>query len=121
MSYWRTIAAFVIAAISASAQDTRIVKEPVIPPSCAVLEAKLPAKLLEADESRPDTARIQEALDSCAAGHSVELKPSGEMRAFLAGPLQLRAGVTLLVDDRSILFASRNPRTTMFRGVAAAW
>jgi len=93
-----------------AAQDTRTVTEPVIPPSCTVLAAKLPAQLSAADETRPDTARIQEALDRCGAGHAVELKAAGQAPAFLSGPLQLRAGVTLLVDEGAILYASRNPR-----------
>jgi len=95
---------------SARAQDTRSVAEPMIPASCTVLAAQLPARLSAADESQPDTRRIQEALDHCAAGQAVELKAEGAARAFLAGPLQLRAGVTLLVDGNAILFASRNPR-----------
>jgi polygalacturonase len=95
---------------SARAQDTRTVTEPVIPASCTVLTAQLPANLAEADENQPDTRRIQEALDHCAAGQAVELKAAGGARAFLSGPLQLRASVTLLVDAGTILYASRNPR-----------
>ncbi|HEX3742486.1 MAG TPA: glycosyl hydrolase family 28 protein [Bryobacteraceae bacterium] len=75
-----------------------------------MLNAKLPATLSAADENRPDTARIQEALDHCAAGHAVELKAASAERSFLAGPLQLRPGVTLLIDAGATLFASRNPR-----------
>ena len=97
-------------AFLARAQDTRTVTEPVIPPACTVLPARLPARLAKADESRPDTQRIQQALDQCPAGHAVELKADAASRAFLAGPLQLRAGVTLLVDGGATLFASRNPR-----------
>jgi polygalacturonase len=70
----------------------------------------LPARLSEADENSPDTLRIQEALDHCAPGHAVELKAAGAARAFLAGPLELRAGTTLLIDGGAVLFASRNPR-----------
>jgi polygalacturonase len=114
MIHLRIIGAFaamiVMMVVSASAQDTRSVTEPVIPPSCTVLTAKLPAKLSAADENQPDTLRIQEALDHCAAGHAVELKAAGDAHAFLAGPLQLRAGVTLLIDGGAILYASRNPR-----------
>jgi polygalacturonase len=62
------------------------------------------------DENRPDTIRIQEALDQCSAGHAVELKPSASGNVFLAGPLSLRRGVTLLVDSGAILLGSRNPR-----------
>jgi len=88
------------------AQDTRKVVEPVIPQSCAVLQAALTAPIPEADESKPDTRRIQAALDKCPEGQAVEL--SGP--AFLSGPLHLRKGVTLLIDAKTTLFASRNAR-----------
>jgi polygalacturonase len=90
------------AAIPLVAQDTRIVVEPTIPKSCTVLQAAL----TEVDESKPDTQRIQQALDKCPEGQAVEL--SGP--AFLSGPLQLRKGVTLLIDANTTLFASRNAR-----------
>jgi polygalacturonase len=83
-------------------QDTRHVTEPVIPKSCVVLTARLAS----IEEDKLDTAQIQEALDKCPQGQAVEL--SGKL--FLAGPLQLRAGVTLLVDAGTTLYASRNPR-----------
>src|SRR5581483_1946990 len=96
------------------AQDTRTVTEPVLPPVCTSLSAKLAVvdgkTLSQADESKADTKRIQQAIDSCGAGKAVELKPDGAMAAFLAGPLQLRAGVTLLVAKGAVLFASRDPR-----------
>jgi len=97
----------------ACAQDTRHVTEPSIPPACATVEAHLSSKgatLDAADENKPDTARIQKALDSCAAGKSVVLKPGAGHNAFLSGPLDLRRGVTLQVDAGAILLASRNPR-----------
>jgi len=96
----------------ALAQDQRIVTEPVIPQSCATLAARLSSekgRLHEEDERKLDTARIQQALDSCPAGRAVELK-SGAGNAFLSGPLDLRRGVTLLVDAGVTLFASRDPR-----------
>ncbi len=83
-------------------QDMRHVAEPTVPKSCSVVASRRAA----VDENQPDTARIQEALDHCAKGQAVELKGS----VFLAGPLQLRAGVTLLVDAGATLYASRNPR-----------
>ena len=110
MSGLRVLGALAGTLLAARAQDTRNVTEPVIPPSCAVLAAELPASLSDADESKTDTARIQEALDRCPAGHAVELKTAGDARAFLAGPIALRAGVTLLVDGGAILYGSRNPR-----------
>jgi len=95
------------------AQDTRSVTEPRIPQSCTTLTASLHStegKIAVADESMFDTLRIQAALDGCAAGKAVELKSAPGRDAFLSGPLQLRAGVTLLVDSGVVLFASRNPR-----------
>ena len=94
-------------------QDTRDVREPVIPPSCATLTASLTASasgLAEADEGKLDTARIQRALDECAPGHAVVLTSDGAPNAFLSGPLELRRGVTLVVRAGTILFASRDPR-----------
>jgi polygalacturonase len=97
----------------ASAQDTRNVMEPKIPQSCVVLTALLSRQgstLATADETKLDTARIQAAIDGCPTGRAVELKSGSGYDAFLSGPLQLRNGVTLLVDAGTILFASRNPR-----------
>jgi polygalacturonase len=96
------------------AQDTRAVAEPVVPPVCAALNARLGVvdgrTLAPEDERKPDTARIQQALDGCPAGRAVELRPEGDFAAFLAGPLQLRAGVALVVAKGAILFGSRDPR-----------
>ncbi|HEY4379363.1 MAG TPA: glycosyl hydrolase family 28 protein [Acidobacteriaceae bacterium] len=97
----------------ALAQDTRHVTEPVIPSACTVLTADQSSygvALPDLDETKPDTLRIQRALDHCKPGHAVELKPSGNRDAFLAGPLELRTGVTLLIDRGATLFGSRNPR-----------
>jgi polygalacturonase len=101
-------ALLLLAPVLAIAQDTRHVVEPAIPPICATVKAQLPATL--PDESRLDTARIQGAIDQCPTSRAVELKADGASRAFLSGPLQLKNGVTLLVDAGVILFASRNPR-----------
>jgi len=101
------------AALRAPAQDMRQVTEPKIPPACTILTARLASHadtLAEADETHSDTLRIQQAMDRCKPGHSVELKPLPGKDAFLTGPLELRTGVTLLVDKGTILFASRNPR-----------
>jgi polygalacturonase len=95
------------------AQDTRHVTEPVIPPACATLTAQLSvngSKIADADETKLDTARIQQAMDTCGQGKAVVLKAGGANHAFLTGPLQLRAGVTLVVDGGATLFASRDPR-----------
>jgi len=104
----------VFLSFSALGQDTRNVSEPVIPPTCAVLKARLtPAKdgaLAESEEGIMDTERIQNALDGCPPGQAVELQREGAARAFLSGPLQLRAGVTLRVDAETTLFGSRRAR-----------
>ena len=107
------VTAWCVSQAYAYAQDARKVTEPRIPQSCATLTASLSSsggKLVEADEAKLDTQRIQAALDSCPAGKAVELKAAPGRDSFLSGPLQLRAGVTLLVDAGVILFASRNPR-----------
>jgi polygalacturonase len=96
-----------------SAQDTRHVVEPTIPPSCVVLKANLHANdntLAESDETKLDTQRIQSALDHCTPGSAVELHLEGEHNAFLSGPLELREGVTLRIDKDVTLYASRNPK-----------
>jgi polygalacturonase len=102
-------------AIIALAQDTRTVTEPVIPPACATLSAALDAidnhrTIADADESKPDTARIQKALDACPAGKAVVLKSDATHNAFLSGPLDLRANVALVIDADTILFASRDAK-----------
>jgi len=97
-----------LGAVCLCAQDTRNVVEPAIPASCVVLPARLSGGAI--DESQPDTQRIQQALDRCRPGRAVELKADGGHDAFLSGPLDLRSGVTLLVDAGVTLFGSRNPR-----------
>src|ERR1700678_4326879 len=121
----RAVLVCAMAGVAASAwgQDTRDVKEPVIPAACVKLEAKIIAvggALKEADEANADTPRIQEAIDKCKPGMAVELaqdippdlKGSAPMwgNAFLSGPIELKEGVTLLVDKGVTLFASRDPK-----------
>jgi polygalacturonase len=94
-----------------SAQDRRTVSEPRIPSAqCAVLKAGLsaPGGIL-ADETKLDTARVQQAIDACASG-AVELAKDGARNIFLVAPITLKAGVTLVVDAGVGVFASRNPR-----------
>jgi polygalacturonase len=103
--------AMLLSTVAAVAQDTRQVSEPKIPASCVQLPAQLRAvsdKLAEADESKLDTVRIQSALDKCKPGMAVELKPSSGNNAFLSGPLEMRTGVTLLIDEGVTLFGSRD-------------
>jgi polygalacturonase len=95
-------------AAAASAQDSRRVSEPVVPLSCTVLIAAIAAPV--ANAGKDDTKRIQEALDQCPAGQAVHLSGSNEKQAFLSGPLDLRSGVTLIVDAGVTLYASTNPK-----------
>jgi polygalacturonase len=93
-------------------QDSRTVSEPAIPPICSSIEARLKSdgpSLAQADESKLDTTRIQKALDACGKGKGVVLRGDGAANAFLSGPLELREGVTLVVDRGATLFASRDP------------
>lgn len=110
-SSWCVMAVAVLCVMQANAQDTRQVTEPTIPASCVQLPAQLRSvenKLAEEDEHKLDTSRIQAALDKCKPGLAVELKPSSGNNAFLTGPLEMRTGVTLLVDEGVTLFGSRD-------------
>jgi polygalacturonase len=109
---WGTIGIMVCVTVAARAQDTRTVTEPVFPPVCASVAASKSwtGDLPVADEDKPDTAFIQNAIDACRPGGAVELKAASGRNALLAGPLQLRPGVTLLIDQGVVLVASRNPR-----------
>src|SRR5665213_2226944 len=85
------VGASILIGLCAQAQDTRQVTEPKIPDSCVQLPAQLRAMnnmLSPADESKLDTERIQNALDTCKPGMAVELKPSSGNNAFLSGPLE---------------------------------
>jgi polygalacturonase len=105
------------------AQDLRSVHEPAIPPTCTTLNATLTpasatsgdievrARNAGSDSTGLDTARIQQALNECPKGHAVELAPSAANTAFLTGPLVLRPGVTLLLDQGVTLYATRNPES----------
>jgi polygalacturonase len=98
---------FLIGAANLYAQDQRRVTEPIIPPVCASLAAVDSWPL---HENFSDTARIQAALDRCASGRAVEPKASGTNDSFLAGALDLRRGITLLIDSGVTWYASRDPK-----------
>ncbi len=103
--------ATILAAGAATAQDTRTVTEPVVPALCATLDAQLKAtgaSLAAADEQKLDTARIQNVIDKCAKGSGVMLRAHEGANAFLSGPIELRQGVTLIVDKAVTLFGSRD-------------
>ncbi|MGO9317431.1 MAG: pectinesterase family protein, partial [Terracidiphilus sp.] len=102
--------------------DSRVVTEPSFPAVCQQLTAAItqvgndiPASV-DATNSNPDGARIQNALNACSAsypgsgpGLAVELSVDGAgNNAFLSGPLIMPSNVTLLVDPGVVLFFSRN-------------
>ncbi len=85
------------------AQDSRIVKQPVMPRVCTILTAN------QADHDGSaalDTARIQTALDQCTQGQAVELAANNEKNRFQAGPLRLPGGISLMIDPEVTLYAS---------------
>src|SRR6185437_9133972 len=49
-------------------------------------------------------------------GMAVELKPTSGNNAFLSGPLEMREGVTLLVDEGVTLFGSRDEKVYEMTG-----
>jgi beta-xylosidase len=106
--------ALLLAATGAQAQDTRSIREPVRPAACAEVRALLTpvgdTTVAPADEVRLDTPRIQGAIDGCVAGQAVVLRANGAVRAFVSGPLKVKAGVTLVLDSTVLLFASRDAR-----------
>ena len=111
--YFAVFGVIAISVASSVAQDTRTVTEPKIPSFCAVLPAQLIAAngaLAAADESKLDTGRIQKAIDGCGKGRAVALQAHGDANAFLSGPLELREGVTLVVDKGVTLFESVDPK-----------
>lgn len=108
-----TFAFFIICVGRLGAQDTRKVTEPHFPKPCVTLDAQLSAPggiLSDHDEHRPDTERIQSAIDHCKTRQAAKLRAVGGHNIFLAAPLYLKSGVTLLIDANAALFASRNPR-----------
>ena len=85
-------------------------QEPSFPPLCIVLTAELTGPIQPADEEKLDTARLQQAIDHCGEGNAVKLVAADGHNAFLSGPLELKNGVTLLVDKGVTLYASRDPK-----------
>jgi polygalacturonase len=119
MSASRLAHIVIVLAASASmleAQDSRNVSEPTVPDPgtvCSIQTAQLASldgDVSPDDESHFDTARIQDALDNCPYGGTVELQPADGFDAFLVQPISIPSGVTLLIDAGATLYASRDPR-----------
>ncbi len=92
---------------SVFAQDSRLVKEPQTPAICSVLTAQLESGKQNAASGRaPDTQSLQAAIDACRPGQAVRLSSRNGKAAFLSGALQLRSGISLLLDAGVTLYAS---------------
>lgn len=111
---------------SAATGDTRMVAEPTVPSVCgqslvAVLQTGDRTFSAAQEQSPPDTARIQAALDSCAAagGRTAVLLRAGAGNAFLSGPLTIGSNVTLVIDAGVTLFGSRKPSDYQVAGANA--
>jgi polygalacturonase len=103
------------APLSVAPGERRGASEPRIPPACTTLIATkiaINGTVSAADETPLDTERIQDAIKSCAAGQAVKLQaqPGAGKDAFVSGPLTMKTGVSLWIDAKTTLFASRNPR-----------
>ncbi len=91
---------------AALAQDSRQVREPQAPAVCAVLSAQLDSGKPDSVTAKaPDTTRLQAAIDACKPGQAVRLSSRNGKAAFLAGSLQLRNGVALMLDAGVTLYA----------------
>jgi sugar lactone lactonase YvrE len=103
------------AATAVATGDARTVTEPSFPAVCTQLIANIadvngdiPASF-DANNSNPDGARIQAALNACTSGQAVELSAgNANADAFLTGPLVMPSNVTLLIDPGVTLYGSRN-------------
>src|SRR5579875_1106991 len=79
------LAAVVAVSSTIQAQDRRHVTEPVIPPRCATLHARLRyhnGRLDAPDDTPLDSPAVQKAIDNCTPGRSVRLEASGNNNAF---------------------------------------
>lgn len=103
--------------------DRRPFTRPALPAVCQSVPARLPGGTrtfgADVEQSPPDTARIQAALDACAGTRGgVYLTASGDATAFLSAPLTVRAGEYLVVDHGTTLYASRVPSQYQMAGKA---
>lgn len=111
------------APLSAADTSPGFPSEPTIPAACASATLDATHTITAANglpgAGTADTSAIQAAIDGCAASlasgarGSVRLKVNGgdaTKVAFVSGPLTLKTGVTLWVDQGVTLFASQNPR-----------
>jgi polygalacturonase len=100
-----------ISALPTATGDARSVSRPSIPGVCESLTGKLTASdrafTAKAEETSPDTSRIQAALNACAGTGEAVLLVGNKHEDFLSGPLTIHAGETLVIGEGVTLYASR--------------
>ena len=119
--------------------DGQLPPEPRIPTVCAGATLDAPHAVRATGDVRTDglpiydpaaldTAAIQAAIEACAGSLAPGQKGAVRLRvnasdptrvAFIAGPLFLRAGVTLWIDSGATLFAAQDPRLYDARGAGS--
>jgi hypothetical protein len=92
-------------ATACGAGDPNLPPEPSLPQNvCQTLVANKSSP----DESQPDTATIQAALNACGGKGAVKLTSNGTNNVFLSGHLVLTSTI-LWVDAGTTLYGSRDP------------
>jgi len=90
--------------------DRRVVSEPTLPTQlCATLSPQPAAQSAPAQQVL-DTQRLQAAIDACPAGQAIKLVAGNTGGRFVSGPLTIRSGVTLWLDQGVILAAVADPQ-----------
>jgi polygalacturonase len=87
----------------ATGDPRNITAAPPVPAVCATVTSTRVSPAAETAGSPLDTSRIQDALNQCGSGNGVKLSGG----AFLTGPLILPSGVSLILDQGAVLYASR--------------
>lgn len=92
------------------AQDSRPLKEPLAPSICQLIPAQLTINEVDAQTlTAPDTQRLQQAINQCPSGKALRLVRHSDKNYFLTGALQMKAGVSLVIDAGVVLAGSRLP------------
>jgi polygalacturonase len=128
-----SLLAFILSAvIDLHAQDKRNVTEPRFPSTCAVFRAPLqssagvplaaPGLAAQDAESAAETVTLLDDLAHCDTGQAVELALGSDItyNAFLINPINVPAGVSLIVDGGVTVFASLDPANYQISGASAS-
>jgi len=107
---------------TAATGDALTVSQPSIPDTCVSLTAKLTANdrtfTAKAEETSPDTSRLQAVLDACTGTGKAVLLVAGRHADFLSGPLTVHADETLVIGEGVTLYASR--RASAYQNTSTA-